>query len=130
MGMQTIFLYPHEYNLRTLQHNMNCVFEKPSLMHIGLSQHIIHFHLTLLPFPKDSSIQAGKYNCTDVTYIIHNLLRCTLSFINWNTLLCQAPGKWEDVRIIVERPGPVDRNGPCANSLPQDDIKHGLLPAG
>jgi hypothetical protein len=30
----------------------------------------------------------------------------------------------------VERPGPVDRNGPCANSLPQDDIKQDSLPAG
>jgi coxsackievirus/adenovirus receptor len=47
-----------------------------------------------------------------------------------NTLLWQAPGKWEDVRIIVERPGLVDRNGPCANSLPQDDIKQASLPAG
>ncbi|XP_021926605.1 laminin subunit beta-1 isoform X2 [Zootermopsis nevadensis] len=42
----------------------------------------------------------------------------------------QAPANWEDVRVIVERPGPVDRNGPCANSLPQDDIKQDSLPAG
>jgi hypothetical protein len=46
------------------------------------------------------------------------------------TCFWQAPGKWEDVRVIVERPSPVDRNGPCANSLPQDDIKQGSLPAG
>lgn len=48
----------------------------------------------------------------------------------WSTSLWQAPGKWEDVRVIVERTGPVDRNGPCANSLPQDDIKRDSLPAG
>nr|CAD7401088.1 unnamed protein product [Timema cristinae] len=42
----------------------------------------------------------------------------------------QLPGKWEDVRVIVERTGPVDQNGPCANSLPQDDIKITDLPEG
>jgi hypothetical protein len=50
--------------------------------------------------------------------------------VKWSTSLWQAPGKWEDVRVIVERTGPVDRNGPCANSLPQDDIKQDSLPAG
>jgi len=50
--------------------------------------------------------------------------------LDQNTLLWQAPGKWEDVRVIVERPGPVDRNGPCANSLPQDDIKQESLSSG
>ena len=34
------------------------------------------------------------------------------------------------MRVIVERPGPVDRNGPCANSLPQDDIKQESLSSG
>ena len=47
-----------------------------------------------------------------------------------NTLFWQAPGKWEDVRVIVERIGSVDRNGPCANSLPQDDIKQESLSSG
>ncbi|KAJ9579192.1 hypothetical protein L9F63_024702, partial [Diploptera punctata] len=42
----------------------------------------------------------------------------------------QVPGRWEDVRVIVERTRPVDPNGPCANSMPQDDIKHTTLPAG
>lgn len=35
----------------------------------------------------------------------------------------QLPGKWDDVRVYVERDGPVDQNGPCANSQPRDDIK-------
>ncbi|XP_035224803.1 laminin subunit beta-1-like isoform X2 [Stegodyphus dumicola] len=36
----------------------------------------------------------------------------------------QLPAKWEKARIIIERPGPVDPNGPCANTIvAQDDIK-------
>ena len=42
----------------------------------------------------------------------------------------KLPGTWEDVRVIVERTRPVDPNGPCANSIPQDDIKQTSLPAG
>lgn len=30
-------------------------------------------------------------------------------------------GTWEDVQIIIERDGPVDPNGPCANSKPEYD---------
>ncbi|XP_063219684.1 laminin subunit beta-1 isoform X2 [Bacillus rossius redtenbacheri] len=42
----------------------------------------------------------------------------------------QLPGHWEDVQVVVERPGPVDQDGPCANSLPQDDVKRVSLPEG
>lgn len=30
---------------------------------------------------------------------------------------------WEEATVIVERPGPVDPTGPCANVIPKDD-KH------
>jgi len=33
------------------------------------------------------------------------------------------PDRWADVRVSVIRPGPTDPNGPCANSIPQDDEK-------
>ncbi|XP_071040425.1 laminin subunit beta-1 isoform X2 [Parasteatoda tepidariorum] len=42
----------------------------------------------------------------------------------------QLPGKWEEARVVIERPGPVDPNGPCANTIPQDDIKLVSLPSG
>ncbi|XP_054721557.1 laminin subunit beta-1-like [Uloborus diversus] len=42
----------------------------------------------------------------------------------------QLPGQWEEARIVIERPGPVDPNGPCANTIPQDDIKVVSLPSG
>ncbi|XP_046984371.1 laminin subunit beta-1 isoform X1 [Schistocerca americana] len=34
----------------------------------------------------------------------------------------QVPGTWE-VQVDVIRPGPVDRSGPCANAIPDDDTK-------
>jgi len=40
------------------------------------------------------------------------------------------PHRWEDVRITVVRPGPVDQRGACANSIPQDDLKAFTLPSG
>ncbi|XP_055926474.1 laminin subunit beta-1-like [Argiope bruennichi] len=42
----------------------------------------------------------------------------------------QLPGQWEEARVIIERPGPVEMNGPCANTIPQDDIKTVSLPSG
>ncbi|KAG1659411.1 Laminin subunit beta-1 [Nymphon striatum] len=35
----------------------------------------------------------------------------------------QLPGQWAKVEVIVERSSPVDPNGPCFNSLPEDDVK-------
>lgn len=31
------------------------------------------------------------------------------------------PGIWQDVEILLERDGPVDPDGPCANWRPEDD---------
>lgn len=42
----------------------------------------------------------------------------------------QAPRTWDDVRVVVERPGPIDNNDRCANTIPQDDRKQVSLPAG
>ena len=42
----------------------------------------------------------------------------------------QLPERWDDVRIKITRPGPVDQSGPCANVVPQDDIKAASLPPG
>ncbi|KAG0716686.1 Laminin subunit beta-1 [Chionoecetes opilio] len=33
----------------------------------------------------------------------------------------QFRGEWENVRVTIERPGPLDPNGPCANTRPTDD---------
>ena len=38
--------------------------------------------------------------------------------------------KWEDVRVTVIRPGPVDSDGPCGNAIPQDDFKATSLQPG
>jgi hypothetical protein len=35
----------------------------------------------------------------------------------------QMPLRWDDVRMTIVRPFPVDQRGPCANSIPQDDFK-------
>jgi len=40
------------------------------------------------------------------------------------------PHRWEDVRMTIVRPGPVDQRGACANSIPQDDLKAFSLPSG
>ena len=40
------------------------------------------------------------------------------------------PHRWEDVRMTIIRPGPVDQRGACANSIPQDDLKAFSLPSG
>ncbi|XP_050736724.1 laminin subunit beta-1-like isoform X4 [Eriocheir sinensis] len=33
----------------------------------------------------------------------------------------QFRGVWENVMVTIERPGPIDPNGPCANTRPTDD---------
>ena len=38
--------------------------------------------------------------------------------------------RWDDVRVKVIRPGPVDQRGVCANSIPQEDLKATSLPQG
>ncbi|KAK3579401.1 hypothetical protein CHS0354_029709 [Potamilus streckersoni] len=42
----------------------------------------------------------------------------------------RMPEKWDDVRVTVERPGPTDQAGPCANAIPQDDNKAVSLQPG
>lgn len=42
----------------------------------------------------------------------------------------QMPLRWDDVRMTIIRPGPVDQRGPCANSIPQDDLKAFVLSQG
>ncbi|KAE8752609.1 hypothetical protein FOCC_FOCC000731 [Frankliniella occidentalis] len=42
----------------------------------------------------------------------------------------QLPNGWEDVLVTVERDGEIDSDGPCANTRPEDDIKHIRLTAG
>lgn len=42
----------------------------------------------------------------------------------------QMPDRWDDVRVKVIRPGPVDQRGVCANSIPQEDLKATSLPQG
>lgn len=38
------------------------------------------------------------------------------------------PGVWEDLQILIERDGPVDPNGPCADWRPGDDLLWAQLP--
>lgn len=33
----------------------------------------------------------------------------------------QFRGSWENVKVTIERPGPVDQSGPCGNTRPSDD---------
>lgn len=42
----------------------------------------------------------------------------------------QMPHGWEDVLVTVEREGPPDQDGPCANTRPDDDIKQTTLSDG
>ncbi len=38
--------------------------------------------------------------------------------------------RWEDVRVTIVRPEVIDQQGPCANTIPQDDLKAFSLPSG
>ena len=38
-----------------------------------------------------------------------------------NLQCTQFRGTWENVMVTIERPGPLDPNGPCANTRPTDD---------
>lgn len=40
----------------------------------------------------------------------------------------QLPGTWEEVSLNIERPGPIDLDGQCANSDPRDDVASVILP--
>ena len=40
------------------------------------------------------------------------------------------PDRWDDIRVTVVRPGPVDQRGQCANAIPQDDFKSASLQPG
>lgn len=42
----------------------------------------------------------------------------------------QTNTDWDNVQVIIERDGDVDRNGPCGNAVPRDDFKQARLPAG
>nr|XP_018916395.1 PREDICTED: laminin subunit beta-1 [Bemisia tabaci] len=39
----------------------------------------------------------------------------------------QYPGAWGDVDVVIERPEPIDPNGPCGNTQPSDDRKGAVL---
>uniref|UniRef100_T1IRE1 Laminin subunit beta-1 n=1 Tax=Strigamia maritima TaxID=126957 RepID=T1IRE1_STRMM len=42
----------------------------------------------------------------------------------------QLPRTWEEAHIIIERPGPVDRNDKCAGVVSHDDFKRAQLHSG
>ncbi|GAB1608593.1 laminin subunit beta-1-like [Argonauta hians] len=44
--------------------------------------------------------------------------------IRYNPLMPEA---WEDIRVVIDRPGPVNQSGPCANTVPQNDYKSATL---
>ncbi|KAH0630316.1 hypothetical protein JD844_013235 [Phrynosoma platyrhinos] len=41
----------------------------------------------------------------------------------------QLPGKWEEVKVFVVRPGPIPTSSPCGNTIPADDLMSTSLPA-
>ncbi|GAB6026920.1 laminin beta [Chamberlinius hualienensis] len=41
----------------------------------------------------------------------------------------QLPGRWEDVKVYIERPGGVDIRGPCGHAHSSDDIQQVQLPS-
>ncbi|KAJ6668143.1 hypothetical protein lerEdw1_015520 [Lerista edwardsae] len=40
----------------------------------------------------------------------------------------QLPGKWEEVKVSVVRPGPIPTSSPCGNTIPADDLMSTSLP--
>ncbi|XP_066474032.1 laminin subunit beta-2 [Tiliqua scincoides] len=40
----------------------------------------------------------------------------------------QLPGKWEEVKVSVVRPGPIPTSSPCGNTIPADDLMFTSLP--
>lgn len=41
----------------------------------------------------------------------------------------QLPGKWEEVKVSVVRPGPIPTSSPCGNTIPADDLMSVALPS-
>ncbi|XP_051947740.1 laminin subunit beta-2-like [Xyrauchen texanus] len=42
----------------------------------------------------------------------------------------QMPRDWEEVRVMVVRPGPIPTSSPCGNTIPADDLQTISLPSG
>ncbi|XP_026097959.1 laminin subunit beta-2 isoform X1 [Carassius auratus] len=42
----------------------------------------------------------------------------------------QMPRDWEEVRVMVIRPGPIPTSSPCGNTIPADDLLTVSLPSG
>uniref|UniRef100_A0A1B6DHB4 Laminin subunit beta-2 n=1 Tax=Clastoptera arizonana TaxID=38151 RepID=A0A1B6DHB4_9HEMI len=64
---------------------------------------------------------------TDMEFPVNNI-QTSMDYVIVIRYEPKVPGNWKDVEVIVERPRPVDPNGPCANSQPQDDTKRVTLP--
>lgn len=58
-------------------------------------------------------------------YEVHNTTHATVPPVSLIFCSCLAAlqfrGLWENVLVTIERPGPIDPNGPCANTRPSDD---------
>jgi hypothetical protein len=127
MGMQTVFLSPSWIKSLIKIEKCEPCFQGMPFDCFRATISVTCFHLnivcvtvTFVHFNRKENVIVETWRAEHSVYWL----------VTWSTSLWQAPGKWEDVRVIVERTDPIDRNGPCANSLPQDDIKQDSLPAG
>ncbi|XP_046682808.1 laminin subunit beta-1 isoform X2 [Homalodisca vitripennis] len=59
---------------------------------------------------------------SDLEFIVDNIK----TSMEYDIVIRYEPkiaGDWRQVEVTIERPSPVDPNGPCANARPQDDYK-------
>ncbi|XP_076373479.1 laminin subunit beta-1-like isoform X2 [Tachypleus tridentatus] len=67
------------------------------------------------------------YEGSSLTFNISNLPQ-TLEYGIAIRYEHKQPMDWEKAVVIIERPGPIDQTGPCANTKPTDDINTVNLP--
>ena len=92
--------------------------------------HLVHFAL----IPVLSPLTSRSCNVLNVQIPDAHSITASTSPRFWPQPLLptkkKLPERWDDVRIKITRPGPVDQSGPCANVVPQDDVKAASLPPG
>lgn len=65
-----------------------------------------------------------------ILYMSSQVFVCVYSLCI-NVCMCfEMPRDWEEVRVLVIRPGPIPTSSPCGNTIPADDQLTVSLPTG
>lgn len=56
--------------------------------------------------------------------------KCVMGIIMCIYVFLKMQRDWEEVRVMVIRPGPIPTSSPCGNTIPADDLLTVSLPSG